>query len=139
MICHGVFAFSSVEHVSVCRSESFASLETFVHEVALGFGGLPHGLQLDNSSTVTHREVISKQKRVFNGRFRSMLDHYGLEARTTNIRCPNENGCVEVSHGHFREHLEVALALRGSRDFESEMAYDEFVDEVVWQRNSTRR
>lgn len=134
-ICHGVFAYSSVEHVSVCTSESFASLETFVHEAALGFGGLPSGLQLDNSSVVTHREG---PERVFNERFRSLLDHYGLEARTINIRKPNENGCVEVSHGHFRRHVEVALALRESRDFESEDAYRLFIDDMVNQRNSTR-
>jgi len=137
-VCHGVFAFSSVEHVSVCESESFASLEMFMHGAALRFGGLPSGIQLDNSSAVTKRVVSSRQERVFTDRFQSMLDHYGLKARTINVRKPNENGCAEVSHSHFRHHLEVALMVRESKDFESEDAYREFVEGVVRLRNSSR-
>jgi DNA replication protein DnaC len=34
-------------------------------------------------------------------------------------------------HGHFKRRLEQHLLLRGSRDFESEKAYDLFVIEVL--------
>ena len=44
---------------------------------------------------------------------------------------PNENGDVEQSHRRFKEAVEQALLLRGSRDFESREAYERFLRELV--------
>ena len=135
LFCHAVLPFSNVEWAVICEGETFDSLHETLRETANRLGGLPAGLQLDNSSAVTHREGA---ERVFNTRFERLLEHYELQGRTTNIRCPNENGDVESSHRHFKEMLDMALSLRGSRHFESLEQYQQFVIELLYARNEKR-
>jgi len=118
LLCHAVFPFSNREWATICGSENFLSLQATVRETLNLAQGVPDGLQLDNSSTVTHR-VGEGAARDFNAPFRRLLDHYGLNARTINIRSPNENGDIESAHRHFLLQLDIALGFRGGRDFES--------------------
>ena len=52
-----------------------------------------------------------------------MLDHYGLETEKIQPEEANENGDVESIASRFKEAVDQALLLRGSRDFESREAY----------------
>jgi len=136
LLAHAVFPFSNWEWASPCDAENFASLLALVRETANRAGGLPGGLQTDHSCTVTHRVG---SERTFNGSYAAFLARYGLQARTTNLRSPHENGDVESAHRHFLREVGVALGFRGSRDFDSLGAYRQFLARLLWGRNATRQ
>jgi len=46
-----------------------------------------------------------------------LTTYYKIESQNTNVRCPNENGTVEVMHSHLRKSIIHALEMRGSYDF----------------------
>jgi transposase len=136
LLAHAVFPFSNWEWATVCHSESFASLLALVRETANRAGGLPQGLQTDNSCTVTHR---IESGRAFNAAYAGFLARYGLQARTINLGCPNEDGDVESAHRHFRRQVKVALGFRGSRDFDSVDEYTRFLIRLLCGCNATRQ
>jgi hypothetical protein len=51
----------------------------------------------------------------------------------------HENGDVEQSHFRFKEALDQALRVRGSRDFADRASYERFLEELVRNRNLTRK
>ena len=55
-----------------------------------------------------------------------------------NPREAHENGDAEQSHNRFKQAVDQALQLRGSRDFTDRAAYDRFLREVLGQRNTGR-
>ena len=67
------------------------------------------------------------------------MDHYGLEMEKINARQAHENGDVEQSHNRFKEAVDQALLLRGSRDFVDRAAYARFLRDITDQRNAGRR
>lgn len=136
LLAHAVFPFSNWEWSTVCHSENFASLLALVRETANRAGGLPKGLQTDNSCTVTHRV---ESGRAFNAAYAGFLARYELQARTINLGCPNEDGDVESAHRHFLRQVDVALGFRGSRDFDSVDDYRQFLARLLWGRNATRQ
>jgi len=100
-------------------------------------GKVPKLLQIDNSSADTH-QISGEGKRDFNPEFLSLAEHYGLAVRTIHVGCPNQNGDVESHKGQLKRRLEQHLGLRGYRDFATELAYDEFVVEVLTKANGPR-
>jgi hypothetical protein len=58
---------------------------------------------------------------------------------TINVACPHEHGDVESQNGHLKRRLRQHLLLRGSRDFESPEAYDEFLARVMEAANKPRQ
>ena len=55
-----------------------------------------------------------------------------------NAGIAHENGDVEQSHFRFKEALDQALRVRGSREFSSRAAYERFVQDLARNRNLTR-
>jgi len=137
LLCHSVLPYSNWEWVSICYSESLLSLRRGLQDGLHELGKVPRDLRVDNSSAATHRIGLGAQ-RDFNPEFVSLCEHYNLTPRTIGIGCPNENGDVESSNGHLKRRLRQHLLLRGSRDFESEAAYQLFVLEVVRAGNRAR-
>ena len=72
-------------------------------------------------------------------RYQSLTDHYGLKIEKINARQAHENGDSEQSHNRFKEAVDQALLLRGSRDFADRVAYTRFLREIKDQRNDGRR
>ena len=138
LLCHTVLTYSNWEWAQPCRSESFASLKGCLQATLWEAGGVPLSCQVDNSSTATHQFRRTTRKRVFNERFLGLLAHYGMEARTIQIGAANENGDVESAHSHLRRYLADALQLRGSSDFESMEAYQQWLEEKLRLRNLRR-
>ena len=95
-------------------------------------------VQIDNSSAATHQLHRDGSERGFNPDFLALVEHFGLEVRTINVACPNENGDVESLHGHLKRRIAQHLLLRGSADFASEAAYDAFLAEVFTSANGAR-
>src|SRR2546422_151220 len=78
------------------------------------------------------------QAQQFTAKYRALLGHYGIQAEATNPASGHENGDVESSHRHFKEAVEQALLLRGSRDFAGRAEYWQCVSAVLDQRNAGR-
>jgi hypothetical protein len=67
------------------------------------------------------------------------MAHYGMEPTTNNLGAAHENGDVEQAHFRFKQAVDQALRVRGSRDFPERAAYGRFLQELVRQRNLTRQ
>ncbi len=101
-------------------------------------GRRPKFLKVDNGSAATHQLGKGGGGREFTQKFESVVGHFGLKGRRIEPGKPNQNGSVEAGHGHLRRRLDQALMLRGSRDFESQKAYEGFVRLQVSKANGLR-
>jgi transposase len=137
LLCHAVLPHSNWEWATRCQSESLLSLRHGLQEALHRLGKVPRELRVDNSSAATHR-VGGQAGRDFNEEFVSICAHYGLEPKAIQVDSPQENGDVEASNGHLKRRLTQHLLLRGSRDFSSESAYDQFLEVVMKRSNAGR-
>jgi transposase len=136
LVYHFVLTHSNWEHVSVCFSESFASLSEGLQDALGELGGVPLRHRTDRMTLAVHHEGSAAQ---YTAKYRALLAHYGLEPEATNPASGHENGDCEQGHRRFKEAVEQALLLRGSRDFVSRTAYRQFLRELVGRRNVGRQ
>lgn len=97
--------------------------------------GVPRRVRSDSLSAAVNNLSSDKE---FAAAYRGLLAHYGARGHRINVRKPHENGDVESSHGHFKDALDQALRLRGSRDFASVDDYLAFVRQLAGRRNAAR-
>jgi hypothetical protein len=102
-------------------------------------GRKPAYLGTDHSSAATHEISLGSGERAFNPDYLDLCEHYGLSPVTINVACPHEHGDVESQNGHLKRRLNQHLLLRGSREFESEEAYDLFLAQVMQAANRPRQ
>jgi hypothetical protein len=137
LVYHFVLTYSNWEAVTVCLSESFEALSDGLQNALWELGGVPARHRSDSLSAAVNN---LSAKREFQARYRGLLDHYGLTGQRINVRQPHENGDSESSHGHFKNAVDQALHMRGSRDFGSRDEYVCFLrEEVLAGRNLNRR
>ena len=65
--------------------------------------------------------------------------HHRRSASGSTCAESHENGDSESSHGHFKIAVDLALQLRGSRDFASRDDYQTFLRQVLDKHNAARR
>jgi hypothetical protein len=135
MLFHAVFTYSNWEYVHLCHSESFEALSAGLQDALHLAGGVPRRVRSDSLSAAVNNLSNDKE---FATAYRDLLGHYGVKGHRINVRKPHENGDVESSHGHFKDILDQALRLRGSRDFASTDDYMSFVRQIVGRRNASR-
>ncbi len=135
LLFHAVFTYSNWEHVHLCYSESFEALSAGLQDALHLAGGVPRRVRSDSLSAAVNNLSSDKE---FAVQYRDLLKHYGVRGHRINVRKPHENGDVESSHGHFKDTLDQALRLRGSRDFASAEDYMAFVRTLVKRRNAAR-
>jgi hypothetical protein len=136
MVYHFVLTYSNWENASICFSESFESLSDGLQHALWELGGVPQRHRSDRMSAAVNN--LSDQKE-FTRRYQALMSHYGLIMEKINPREAHENGDVEQSHNRFKQAVDQALQLRGSRDFADRVAYARFLREVVDQRNAGRQ
>ena len=137
LLCHFVLPYSNWQWAVRCQSESFLSLVTGIQACLTKLGKAPQHVATDNSSAATHE--IDAGKRAYNPDYLDLCTHYNLTPLTINVGCPNEQGDVESANRHLKRRLEQHLLLRGSRDFESVDAYDQFLTRVLEAANAGRQ
>jgi len=135
MAFHFVLTYSNWEWANVCFSESFESLSEGLQGALWALGGVPLRHRTDRLSAAVNNLSETHE---FTFRYQNLMDHYGLEKERIQARQANENGDVESSHRHFKEAVNQALMLRGSRNFESREDYAKFLSDLVRQRNLGR-
>jgi hypothetical protein len=136
MVYHFVLTYSNWETASICFSESFESLCDGLQQALWELGGTPQRHRSDRMSAAVNN---LSNKKEFTARYQSLMDHYGLKVEKINARQAHENGDAEQSHNRFKEAVDQALLLRGSRDFIDRPAYVRFLREILDQRNAGRQ
>jgi transposase len=136
MLCHTVLPYSNWQWATVCRSESLAALKVGIQAALVRLGRVPKFSQTDNSTAATH--TLSSGKRGFNDKYVSVVEHFGMKARTTGVGKKEQNGDVEALNGALKRRLKQHLLLRGSTDFESVEAYEAWLQETLLRANSLR-
>ena len=135
LLFHGVFTYSNWEYTHLCHSESFEALSAGLQDTLYVAGGVPRRVRSDSLSAAVNNLSSDKE---FAKQYRDLLQHLGAKGHRINVRKPHENGDVESSHGHFKDALDQALRLRGSRDFLTAEEYMGFVRQLVGRRNAAR-
>jgi hypothetical protein len=135
MVYHFVLTYSNWESAKICFSESFESLSEGLQQAIWELGGVPQRHRTDRMSTAVNN--LSERKE-FTRRYQALMAHYGLVIEKINAREAHENGDAEQSHNRFKQAVDQALQLRGSRDFADRAAYARFLREVLDQRNAGR-
>lgn len=138
LLCHSVLIHSNWQWATRCASESLLSLRSGLQAALARLGRAPRIWQIDNSSSATRQLSHAGQKRGFTEDFLALATHFGLEPRTINVACPNENGDVESLNGHLKRRLRQHLLLRGSAEFASLELYDVFLHQVLEKANAGR-
>jgi len=125
-----VLSFSGWTWVEIAFGETFEALVHGVQEAFWALGGVTEVARSDNLSAATH-ELRESGGRSLTARFRAVLDHYGLRSTRIQPGESHENGVVEQRHRRTKRAVAEALVLRGSSDFPTVEAYQDFVRAVV--------
>lgn len=119
---------------NILGGESYTALTEGLQEALWRLGGSPREHRTDSLSAAFKNLNHDEQLDTTN-RYQQFCDHYHMKATRNNPGVPTENGSIESPHGHVKRRISQALILRGSTDFESVEAYQQFIDEVVRQHN----
>jgi len=138
LVYHLVLTYSNVEAVTICFSESFEALAEGLESCLWQISGVPEQHRTDNLSAAIH-PLSDTDRAQWTTRYTALMAHYGIEPTTNTPGEANENGDVEQAHYRFKQALDQALRLRGSRDFDSRAAYARFLHDLVRGRNQTRQ
>jgi transcriptional regulator with XRE-family HTH domain len=138
LLYHFVLTYSNVEAVHLCFSESFEALAEGLEGCLWQLGGVPAQHRTDNLSAAVVR-IERSGERHYTERYQALMAHYHMQPSTNTPGEAHENGDVEQSHFRFKDALDQALRLRGSREFASRAAYLRFVSDLVRLRNHTRQ
>ena len=144
ILIHSVLTYSNWEWGRVVQSESLLAIRLGLQSALVRLGYVPKIHQTDNTTAATHnlgRESQAKtlEERGYNEEYVQLMEHYGMEPRTIHVGRPNENGDVESANGAFKRAVNQHLLLRGSRDFESLEAYEQFLWGIMEKRNAGRQ
>ena len=136
MLCHAVLPYSNWEWATVCRSESMSAIRRGVQAAVFRLGRVPHWHQTDNSTAATHDLMTGK--RGFNREYQELIEHLGMEPRTTGIGEKEQNGDVEAGNGALKRRMEQHLLMRRSRDFDTVEDYETWLRVVLEKANRLR-
>jgi hypothetical protein len=137
LLFHFVLTYSNVEAVSVCFSESFEALAEGLERALWQVGGVPK-LHRTDHLTAAVRQLDKGEREDWTERYQALMSHYGMQPTWNNTGIAHENGDVEQSHHRFKEAVDQALRVRGSRDFADRHAYEAFLQNLVAKRNQSR-
>jgi hypothetical protein len=138
LLFHLVLTYSNAEAVQVCFGETFEALAEGIEHALWQLGGVPGQHRTDHLSAAIHH-LPTQEQEAFSTRYQALMRHYGMEPTWNNAGIAHENGDVEQSHYRFKQAVDQALRVRGSRNFASRTAYERFLEDLVRQRNHTRQ
>ena len=136
LVYHFVLTYSNIEAIQICFSESFESLAEGLESCLWQVGGMPQQHRTDNLSAAVVKIMVGT--RVYTERYLGLMAHYHMQPSTNQPGVAHENGDVEQSHYRFKEVVDQALRLRGSRDFADRAVYTRWLQALVRRRNATR-
>jgi hypothetical protein len=135
MFYHFVLTYSNWETGNICFSESYESLSEGMQLAFWKIGGAPAQHRTDRLSAAVNKDCNREE---FTVRYNALLRHYDVTGISNNPNSGNENGDVEQSHDGFKNAVDQALMMRGSRNFDSRQEYELFAANLMAKRNSGR-
>jgi transcriptional regulator with XRE-family HTH domain len=138
LLFHLVLVYSNVEAVHLVLSESFEALAEGIEVCLWQLGGVPRQHRTDHLSAAM-RPLDGAGRSQATARYAALMAHYGMEPTTNSLGAAHENGDVEQAHFRFKQAVDQALRVLGSRDFPDRAAYSRFLQDLVRQRNLTRQ
>ena len=140
ILIHCVLPYSNWAWGVIAQSESQLALQRGLQATLFQLGHVPEYHQTDNSSAATYQvRVGAGGERDYTPGYLALLDHFGLKPRLIQVGSPEQNGDIEAANGALKRALNQHLLLRGSRDFDSQTDYEQFLAEVMTQRNARRQ
>jgi len=136
LVYHFVLSYSNWETGTICYSESFESLSEGLQHALWELGGVPREHRSDRMSAAVNNLTDRGE---FTRAYEGLLQHYRLAGQKIQAGRANENGDVEQRHYRFKQAVAQALMMRGSRDFASVAAYEEFLRKLFARLNAGRR
>lgn len=136
LLFHWMLPYSRWETVSICYTESFASLTAGYTAAVWELGAVAPEHRTDNLTAATHSFGNSRE---FNKSWNDFLKHHGVKPSRNNPGESHENGSVEKSNDLIKKNVEQQLLLRGSRNFASIDDYNIFLQRIMKQRNQSRQ
>src|SRR6059058_5386907 len=137
MLYHFVLTYSNTEAASLCFSETFEALAEGMEKALWQIGGVPLQHRTDHLSAAV-RHLRKEEQEDWTVRYQGLMAHYGMQPTWNNTGVAHENGDVEQSHHRFKQAVDQALRVRGSRDFADRRAYEAFLQNLVRKRNLNR-
>jgi hypothetical protein len=137
LLYHLVLTYSNTEAASLCFSETFEALAEGIEKALWQIGGVPLQHRTDHLSAAV-RQLRKEEQEDWTLRYQALMAHYGMQPTWNNVGVAHENGDVEQSHRRFKEAVDQALRVRGSRDFATRAAYERFLHDLIHKRNQTR-
>jgi hypothetical protein len=138
LLAHSVLTYSNVEAVRICFGETWESLAEGIEAAVWQWGGVPDQHRTDHLGAAIH-PLSANDQQAFKDNYAALMRHYAMTPTLNNTGVAHENGDVEQSHYRFKQAVDQALRLRGSRDFPSRAGYERFLAELVRRRNETRQ
>ena len=135
LIYHFVLTYSNWETGTICYSETFESLSEGLQNALWELGGVPFEHRTDRLSAAVNNLVDTRE---FTRAYEGLLRHYRIHGQKAQAGHANENGDVEQRHYRFKNAVNQALMLRGSRDFGSVAAYQVFLQKMFKHLNAGR-
>ena len=136
LVYHFVLTYSNWETATICFSESFESLSEGLQNALWKLGAVPERHRTDRMSLAVNNASDQKE---FTQRYEGLMAHCGMTPEKIQAGHGNENGDIEQRHHRFKQAVDQALMLRGSRDFASRTDYDLFLKRLLDQLNAGRR
>jgi len=136
LLYHFMLPYSRWEAASLCFTESFDSLTVGYEEAVWRLGKQAPVHRTDNQSAVS---TSLGKKRVFTDRWQEFMKHYGVAPSCNNPGKGHENGSVEKSHDLLKKAIDQELLIRGTRNFNSQTDYMDFVQGIIEGRNKERQ
>ena len=135
LIYHYRLAYSGWRYAQIIEGgESFIALSEGLQNALAASGGVPRQHRTDSLSAA-YKNARGQHRKVLTQYYDELCDHYRLEPTRNNKGIAHENGSIESPHGHLKHRIEQALYLKGSFDFESIEAYQDFIDKSVEKLN----
>src|SRR5205085_668361 len=138
MVYHFVLTYSNIEAASICFSETFEALAEGIEKGLWQIGGVPLQHRTDHLSAAV-RQLRKEEQEDWTVRYQALMAHYGMQPTWNNTGVAHENGDVEQAHYRFKQAVDQALRVRGSRAFADRAAYARFLQNVAKQRNVRRQ
>src|SRR3954447_369097 len=136
LMYHFVLSYSNWETGTICYSETFESLSEGLQDALWELGGVPNEHRSDRMSAAVNNLIDTRE---FTRAYEGLLRHYGLTGQKIQAGEAHENGDIEQRHYRFKQAADQALMMRGSRDFATVAAYDQFLRKLFAKMNATRR
>jgi len=133
LIYHFILTYSNWQTGIICYSESFESLSDGFQAAVWELGGVPKIHQTDSLSAAVRN---AGNQDTFTERYSALIRHYGIIPAKIQLGKANQNGDTEQSHNRLKKLVDQQLMLRGNRDFESIVAYNDYLRKLFLKLNN---